>query len=70
MRKQEPPKIYRHEALMSEFNELQVRIKIYLFDLGDEQFKSKHPRPTVHELDVMMNRVMEILKQDNELFRK
>lgn len=63
------PKIYKHQQLMHDFNELQVRIKTYLFDIGDSEFKSKHPKPTPKELDEMMEKVMEVLKQDSKSFK-
>lgn len=57
--------IYTHQQLMTDYNELQVRIKTHLFDLGDEKFKEKHLKPTNAEVDDMMRRVMEILKKEN-----
>lgn len=64
------PRIYKHEALMHDFNELQIRIKIYLFDIGDEEFKRRHPKPTVQELDQMMNKVMAVLQEDSKPMKR
>lgn len=59
------PRVYKHENLMTDINNLQIRIKTHLFDLGDDEFKEKHPIPTVQELDELMGRIMVALREDS-----
>jgi hypothetical protein len=64
------PRIYKHEQLMNDFNDLQVRIKTHLFDIGNDEFKHKHPKPTMYELDLMLSKIVSVLKEDSELMKK
>lgn len=64
------PKIYKNDALMHDFNELLIRIKTHLYDLGDDAFKNSHPKPTVEEIDRMTTRIMTVLQQDSEPMKK
>jgi hypothetical protein len=60
------PRIYYQEELMRDFNDMQIKIKIHLFNLGNDDYKRRHPRPTVEEMDIIFNRIMSVLKSDSE----
>lgn len=62
--------IYHNQVLMNQTNDLFIRIKTHLFDLGDEKFKERHPIPTREELDLIMNRIIQELRKDCEPMRK
>ena len=64
------PLNYKNAAVMHDYNELQIRIKTHLFDLGNMEFKLKHPKPTNEEIDLITNRIMKVLKEDAEPFIK
>ncbi len=64
------PRIYKHEKLMNDFNNLQIRIKAHILDIGDDEFKKRHPKPTNEELNEISNRIMSVLQEDSEPMRK
>lgn len=64
MRHKFEPRIYQHEQLMNEFNLMLMDIKAQLY--GDETLKSMRHKPTVQEIDILTNRIMEVLKQDSK----
>lgn len=64
----EPPKNYKHQKLMDDFNDLMIKIKIYLF--GNEKMKKVRNKPTSEEIDKIFWQIMEILQKDNEPFIK
>ncbi len=66
----EEPKIYKHQQLMDDFNDLQIRIKAHLLDIVDSELKQRHSKPTNDELNVMSNKIMSALKENNEPMRK
>ena len=56
---------YAYQELMYEINKLSVRIKAHLY--GSEEMKSKVSMPTVKELDdILMKKVMDILRKDSK----
>lgn len=55
-------KIYKHEQLMTELNQLMIDIKSALYH--------DREKPTVSDLDKMHYRIREILMQDNTPLRK
>jgi hypothetical protein len=55
------PKIFKHQKLMNEFNDMMIRIKRHLF------YKmSADDIPTNEELDNITNRIMKVLRENNE----
>lgn len=58
------PRIYQHEQLMHELNELAIAIKAHLLPI--EQLKHKYPKPTCEEIDEVTTRVMHALRQDSK----
>lgn len=66
----EEPKFYKHEQLMRDLNELFIRIKFHLFDLGDEEAKRRHPKPTNEEINEIHNKVHDILSEDSKPMRR
>lgn len=60
------PKIYHNQALMDDTNDIFIRIKTHLFNLGDEKLKSRHPKPSNEELDQLMNRLFLELRKDSK----
>lgn len=65
------PKIYHNQVLMDDFNILMKRIKAHLFDFNDLKTSDKispndFPKPTVQELDEIINKIFGVLKQDNK----
>lgn len=69
-RHRQEPRIYNNETLMHDFNILQIRIKVHLFNIGDDNLKRYNPKPSVEELDQMMNRVMQVLREDSKPMRQ
>jgi hypothetical protein len=68
-----PPRNYKNELLMSELNEMMIRIKAHLFLVNDPDYKDKinlWPKPTISELDMLNNKLMQALKRDSESFVK
>ncbi len=63
-----PLKNYKNEQLMDEFNDLCIRVKVWLFDV--EKLKKHYPKPNNQEIDVIFHRITKILKQDCELMKK
>lgn len=60
-------KKYKNQKLMNEFNQMMIRIKLHLFDdVVDPADFISHPEPSVKELDDITNKIMEVLKKDNE----
>lgn len=56
------PRIYKHEQLINELNQLMIDIKLALYH--------DRAKPTVEELDRLHIRVREVLMQDSTLLRK
>ena len=56
---------YENQQLMDELNDFMVCCKVYLFNLPIKKHK-----PTVEEMDGLMNRLMEVLKKDKDLMIK
>ncbi len=69
-RPREEPRIYKHETLLHELNNMMMRIKIHLGEneeaLGKSatRLKLKYPVPTSQELNGLHQRINEILKKD------
>ena len=67
MRKQpQEPVIYKHQALMNEFNDMMIRIKVHLFQKFNKLYDGKYAMPTNKELDDITNKIMTVLQQDKE----
>lgn len=61
------PRIFKHQKLMNEFNEMMIKIKLHLFDdVVDIADFISHPEPTVKELDSLTNKIMTVLREDSE----
>lgn len=60
------PTIYHNQELMDNTNDMFIRIKTHLFNLGDERLKSRYPKPSNEELDQLINRLFLELRKDNE----
>lgn len=59
-----PLRIFKHQEVIDEYNDMMIRIKAHLFDIKiDEGTFSK---PTAEELDYLMFKIMIILKEDNK----
>ena len=58
-------KKYKNQKLMNDFNDMMIRIKRHLFGIPGDTIK-----PENEELDNLTNKIMKILKQDNELWIK
>jgi len=54
-------KIFKHQKLMNEFNEMMIILK-QLILYSD----SALPHPTNEELDDITNKIMKVLREDNE----
>lgn len=65
----EPIVEYKHQVLMSEFNDLHARIKVHLFCLDNKKLIENHPKPSVEEMDLVLNKILTILKEDSRLMR-
>jgi len=59
------PRIFKHQKLMNEFNEMMIRIKIHLFHNINTDEKN-YKKPTTEELDNITNKIMNVLRKDNE----
>jgi len=55
-------KIYKHQQLMDELNQLMIDIKLALYH--------DREKPSVSDLDKMHHRIREILSQDNTPLKK
>lgn len=64
-RKRNEPKIYKHEVLVKDLNELIIRVKTHLYGLGDAEFREMHPAPHIEELDLVVTRVINALLAEN-----
>lgn len=66
----EEPRIYKHELLMQDLNEMSIRIKIWLCDeppLSKLQESGRYPKPTTEEIDhLLLRRVYRILEEDSK----
>lgn len=62
-KKTDEPRVYTHVELMNEFNNMSICVKTHLFDLGDQEFKTRHPKPTVEEWDRVFNKIWLTLRQ-------
>lgn len=51
---------------MDETNDIFIRIKTHLFDLGNDDFKRRNPKPSVEELDKIMHRIFIELQKASE----
>jgi len=63
-------RIYKHQDLISAINQLHINIKVHLFDIGDENFKYRHPKPTAQEMDYLLSRLISVIQQDSFPVRK
>ena len=52
---------YKNQQLMDELNEFMVCCKVHLFNLPIKKHK-----PTLEEMDILMHRLMEVLKRDKD----
>lgn len=60
-------RIYANKELMNETNFMFVRLKKYI------HHRDKYPNvpaPTVEELDILMNKIIYVLKKDSQPMRK
>ena len=53
-------RIFKHQKLMNEFNDMMIRIKRHLYDMPTDAV------PTNEELDKITNKIMKVLQEDNE----
>ena len=60
------PRIFKHQKLMNEFNEMMIRIKRHLFFDGDTADFISEPEPTNKELDAITNKIMAVLREDSK----
>lgn len=60
------PRIFKHQKLMNEFNQMMIRIKQHLFFNGDTADFISKPEPTVKELDSITNKIMAVLREDSK----
>lgn len=58
------PMDYVNQQLMDELNEFMICCKVHLFDVPINK-----PKPTVNEMDSLMNRLMAELKKDAKPFK-
>ena len=63
MRHNEPLYNYANAELMSELNETFTLIKLHIYTCSDRR------KPTVAELDSLMNRIMTELRKDKKPYR-
>lgn len=54
-------KIFKHQDLMKELNDMMIRIKRHLFGIQGDTMK-----PENEELDILTNKLMAVLREDNE----
>ena len=54
-------KTYKHQDLMKELNDMMIRIKRHLFGIAGDTI-----RPENEELDTLTNKLMAVLREDNE----
>ena len=59
------PRVFKHQALIDEYNDMMIRVKTHLFDLSGID-REKITKPTVEELDYLMFKMMIVLKEDNK----
>lgn len=60
----EPMKIYRHNDLILELNDMMIRLKIHLYHSDNEKLVENHPKPTSDELDEIQSKINRILQKD------
>lgn len=56
---------YKNQQLMDELNEFMICCKVYLFGVPISK-----PKPTVKEMDELMNKLMRVLEESQEPFIK
>jgi hypothetical protein len=55
------PRIFKHQKLMNDFNDMIIRIKRHLF-----YHMSTDAVPSNEELDSLTNRIMKVLREDSK----
>jgi hypothetical protein len=60
------PRIFKHQKLMNEFNEMMIRIKLHLFFNGGVSEFIEAPEPTNEELDDITNKIIKVLQKDSK----
>jgi tyrosine-protein phosphatase YwqE len=55
------PRIFKHQKLMNELNDMMIRIKRHLFFIPGDTIK-----PTNKELDELTNKIINVLRKNNE----
>lgn len=69
MKKRLPkPKRYKHQELMTDLNNMMIRIKSHLY--GTIELKNRYKLPEIKELDELQHKIVEILEKDSEPFAK
>jgi len=66
-------KEYKHQQLMNDYNLLMMKIKVHLHLQDQSEHKidlNRFPRPTMKEIDQLMNEVFNILREDSKSIRK
>ena len=56
------PRLFKHQKLMNEYNEMMIRIKLHLFIVPG----NVTPIPTNKELDDITDKIMKVLQEDSE----
>ncbi len=55
------PRKYDHRELMEELNEFFINAKVHILLLPLDR-----PKPTVQDMDSLLNRLIEVLEEDHE----
>lgn len=66
-RPRQQPRIYKNQELMDKLNDLFIRIKLELYHTEHNLCYNK---PTVKEIDVIMNQIFNELKKDYTIIKK
>ncbi len=65
----EPIVEYKHQVLMSDLNELHARIKVHLFCSNHKKLVENHPKPSVEEMDLVLSKILTILREESRPMR-
>jgi hypothetical protein len=67
MKQRHELRTYKHQEEMDKLNEMIIRIKVHLFNLGDN--RTKHPAPSSEEIDnLIIGKIFPILKKEFKTF--
>lgn len=63
-------RIYANAALMAEYNEMMIRVKVNLDEGSHQNIIHRFPKPTVEEIDSLQRRINAELSKDSKPMKR